>query len=367
MKPEKLPASRHFLGDIRVIDLSQYVPGPYATRQLADLGADVIKIEPPQGDPMQRFMYAGGDTVSPVYRHLNRAKRIARIDLKSEAGKKILLNLLADADVLLESYRPGVLQRLGFGRDTLETINPRLIHCALSGYGQTGPYKLHAGHDLNYCAATGQLGTSGIAEKPVMSFPPIADHAGAMQASITILAALYARERSNRGSFLDISLFETALSWQYVPILEGNVGRAEYVINGGAACYNIYQCQDKEFTSLGAIETHFWQNFCEAIDRPQWIERQYESMPQQALIAELSHLISQQPLPYWNDLLESVDCCYEPVILSNQLSSHVQIESRQALGNNGPTYPGWINDKPVAIDENIVELQDGESVQWKTN
>ena len=366
MKPDNDLKSQRFLGDIRVIDLSQYVPGPYATRQLADLGADVIKIEPPDGDPMRNFMYSGDDAVSPVYRHLNRGKRVARIDLKSNSGNQTLLELLTDADVLLESYRPGVLARLGFGRDTLEHINPRLIHCALSGYGQTGPYKLRAGHDLNYCAATGQLSVSGTVERPVMSFPPIADHAGAMQASITILAALYARTRSGKGAFLDISLFETSLSWQYAPLLQGATERAGFVINGGAACYNIYQCQDLEFISLGAIEAHFWKNFCEAIARPHWIDRQYESMPQLTLIAELSDLISRQPRPHWDELLASIDCCYEPLILSNQLSSHVQIDARQALSSHGPAYPGWINHAPVAIDQDFVELKKSDAIRWQT-
>ena len=366
MKPDKNLPSHRFLGDIRVLDLSQYVPGPFATRQLADLGADVIKIEPQDGDPMRLFMYTGNEAVSPVYRHLNRGKRIARLDLKSKLGKHILLSLLAGADVLLESYRPGVLQRLGFGRDTLEAINSQLIHCALSGYGQTGPYKLRAGHDLNYCAATSQLGTSGIAEKPVMSFPPIADHAGAMQASIAILAALHARERSGRGAYLDISLFETSLSWQYAPLLQGAVERAGFVLNGGAACYNIYRCQDDNFISLGAIETHFWQNFCEAIDRSHWITRQYETMPQQALISEVSDLISRYPSHYWDEVLASVDCCYEPLILANQLSSHVQINSRHSIGSNGPAYPGWIDEAPVSIDENFVELQSNDAIAWQT-
>lgn len=366
MKPDNDQPSQHFLEDTRVIDLSQYVPGPFATRQFADLGAEVIKIEPPDGDPARNFMHTGDDAVSPVYRHLNRGKRVARLDLKSKSGKQNLVALLADADVLLESYRPGVLQRLGFGRDTLEAINPRLIHCALSGYGQTGPYKLRAGHDLNYCAASSQLSVSGIAEKPVMSFPPIADHAGAMQASIAILAALYARERSGRGAFVDISLFEASLSWQYAPLLQHISRRAEYVINGGAACYNIYQCEDLEFISLGAIETHFWKNFCEAVERPLWIDRQYETMPQQLLISEVSALISRQPRHYWDQVLASVDCCYEPLILSNQLAGHVQIESRQALGDNGPAYPGWINGAPVAIDEDFVELADGKLVQWES-
>ena len=140
------------LGDVRVIDLSQYIPGPFATRQLADLGAEVIKIEPPGGDPMRRFMHRDGAEPSPVYRHLNRGKRVCELDLNSVGGRETLAALIVDADILLESYRPAVLARLGFDHQQLAQINPGLIHCSLSGYGQTGPYAERSGHDINYCA-----------------------------------------------------------------------------------------------------------------------------------------------------------------------------------------------------------------------
>ena len=364
MNPAGHSQAEQFLGDLRVLDLSQFIPGPFATRQLADLGAEVIKIEPPVGDPMRRFMHNEDESMSAVYRHLNRGKRICRLDLKSDSGKRCLRDLIADADVLLESYRPGVLQKLGFGRDVLKQLNPRLIHCALSGYGQTGPYRLRAGHDINYCAATGSAQVSGIAEKPVIAYPPIVDHAGAMQASIAILGALYARKHSGEGAYLDISLFETILSWQYFPLLNHEPGRAESLINGGAACYNIYRCADREFVSLGAVEQHFWQRFCEAMDRPQWIKRQFEAMPQTALIGAVGQVISQQTANHWNQVFASVDCCFEAVIFPHDSSSHPQLQARNALTENGPAYPGMMNDKHVFTDPELFEFDAEEIPRW---
>jgi alpha-methylacyl-CoA racemase len=357
--------SRPFLSDVKVLDLSQYIPGPFATRQLADLGAEVIKVEPPDGDPMRRFMHHGDDSMSAVYRHLNRGKRICRLDLKSAVGRQCLQDLIIDADVLLESYRPGVLQKLGFGRETLDQLNPRLIHCALSGYGQTGPYRLRAGHDINYCAASGSLQVSGTAEKPVIGYPPIVDHSGAMQASIAILGALYARERSSEGAFLDISLFESILSWQYLPQLNRQSERADSIINGGAACYNIYECADGEFVSLGAVEPHFWQRFCETIDRPQWAERQFESMPQHNLIVEVNAVFEKQPVKYWSQLFSSIDCCFEPVIFPDDYIQHPQIKARNLLAENGPAYPGMINDQRVFTDHQIFEFDIGDKPRWR--
>jgi len=360
----KQPSER-FLGGIKVLDLSQFIPGPFATRQLADLGAEVIKIEPPAGDPMRRFMHDSNDSLSAVYRHLNRGKRICRLDLKSDPGKAYLRDLITDADILLESFRPGVLERLGFGLDILKQLNPRLIHCALSGYGQTGPYRLRAGHDINYCAASGALQVSGTNEKPVIGYPPVVDHAGAMQASITILGALYAREQSGKGAYLDISLFETILSWQYYPLLNNESARAESLINGGAACYNIYQSTDGQFVTLGAVETHFWQRFCETVDRPEWIERQYETMPQTGLIAEVSQFISQHPSKYWERLFASVDCCFEMVVFPDDPAGHPQILARNALTDHGPNYPGMINHEPVFTDCEIIEFEAGDKPQWR--
>ena len=281
-----------FLSGYNILDLSQYIPGPYATRQLADLGADVIKVEPPAGDPMRHFMSDAdnGSDHSQIYQHLNRGKRIVKIDLKQKSGKETLIKLVKDADVLLESFRPGAMSRLGFDRETLNKLNPTLIHCALSGFGQNGPYEQRAGHDLTYCAVSGALSNTGTNERPVMSFPPVADHAGAMQACNTILAALLSRTHSNRGAFIDISLYESALAWQYLSFHEHEPQREALLLNGGAACYNIYQTADERFIALAPLETKFWLAFCEAASKPEWVDRQSDSLPQVSLIQEVTDL-----------------------------------------------------------------------------
>jgi|ETNmetMinimDraft_8_1059916.scaffolds.fasta_scaffold00001_68 crotonobetainyl-CoA:carnitine CoA-transferase CaiB-like acyl-CoA transferase len=356
--------SNEFLDDIKILDLSQYIPGPFATRQLCDLGAQVIKVEPPGGDPMRRFMYAGDSETSPVYQHLNRGKRICCLDLKSSTGQQALGQLLEGADVLLESFRPGVLQRLGFERTTLNSINPQLIHCALSGYGQTGPYIHRAGHDLNYCAASGALGISGTGKGPSIAYPPLADHAGAMQASVCILAALHARQRTGEGAYIDVSLFESCLSWQYLPFFEADNAHSELLLNGGAACYNIYQCSDGHFISLAALEKHFWQNFCAAVAKPEWAESQYDEMPQKQLIAQVAELFKGQALSHWSQVFDSIDCCYEPLLFGGKMSSHPQIKARRALSRDGPAYPAHINNSSVALGPGIFEFKAEEQPRW---
>ena len=357
--------AHHFLENVRVIDLSQYIPGPFATRQLADLGADVIKIEPPGGDPMRFFMHGDTDELSPVYRHINRGKRICMLDLKTDGGKQCLTDLLVGANILLESFRPGVLARLGFDREQLDRINPGLIHCALSGYGQNGPYALRSGHDINYNGLSSQSIVSGSAQRPVIGYPPIADHAAAMQASVAMLAALHARGHNTGSIYLDISITESIMSWQYLPILTNADTRAASILNGGAACYNIYQCADTRFISLGAIETGFWTNFCSALQKPQWITRQYESMPQRELIAEVAEHITQHPLDHWHQLLDAVDCCYAPLLTPGELSANPQIQVRHSLSESGPNYAGWINDAAVEIDFSIAEIEHLQSLNWR--
>ncbi|MBK8452968.1 MAG: CoA transferase [Thiofilum sp.] len=319
-----------FLQGIRVLDLSQYIPGPFATRQLALWGADVIKIEPPQGDPMRFFMNAESTKSSPIYHYLNQNKRIIRLDLKKDSGRQVLLNLLTDADVLLESFRPGVMARLGFGRSVLEDINPHLVHCALSGFGQTGPYWDRAGHDLTYCAVGGQLSLpkSATAEqKPEIVFPPLADHAGAMQATQAILAALVARGRTGKGAFLDISLAEAALAWQYLKLADQQ-GTIYQWLSGQAACYNLYQTQDQRWLAVAPLETKFWQAFCEAVAHKEWIARQFEPLPQTDLIHTIQQVIASKPLLYWTAIFSEVDCCVEPVPELDEVLGHAQYQNR---------------------------------------
>jgi crotonobetainyl-CoA:carnitine CoA-transferase CaiB-like acyl-CoA transferase len=328
-----------FLQGIRVLDLSQYIPGPYVTRQLAEWGADVIKIEPPHGDPMRFFMATDQSTPSPVYEYLNNNKRIIRLDLKQLEGKQVLLNLLTKADVLLESFRPGVMARLGFGRQVLEDINPRLVHCAISGFGQTGSYWDRAGHDLTYCAVGGQLSLPKSAtpeQKPAIVFPPLADHVGAMQAGQMILAALVARSRTDKGAFLDISLAESALMLQYINLTDTE-GKVFQWLSGQAACYNLYQTQDQRWLAVAPLEPKFWQAFCEAIGKAEWIARQFEPLPQSTLIHDIQAVLSTKSLMEWAQVFAQVDCCVEPVPHLDEVLDHKQHQAR--LSGDSLTLP----------------------------
>ena len=349
-----------FLTGLRILDLSQYIPGPYGSLILADLGAEVIKVEPPGGEPMRAIGPRDEDGVSIWYRMVNGGKTVVEIDLKSDAGKRALRTLVAHADALLESYRPGVLDRLGFGHEALHAMNPQIVSCSLSGWGLAGPYRLRGGHDINYMALTGGLERSGVPERPVVSFPPTADFASGMQAALSIMGGLIGRSRgdSGQGATIDVSIAETVLPWQ-IWALNGlfhedwNVARAAQFPNGGAAFYNIYETGDGRFVTLGALEDKFWRNFCTACDRPAWIERQWEPRPQEALIGEVAAFVKARTLDEMNRLMEGIDCCYEPVHRLEEMPDHPQIEARQMLRrHDGPPpayeilFPGWIDGKP---------------------
>src|SRR5262249_50793663 len=191
------------LHGVRALDVSQFIPGPQAALHLADLGADVVKVEPPGGEPMRGFPPLDPDGISAPYKLMNCGKTVVDLDLKSETGKDAFADLIRAADVLVESYRPGVLDRLGFGRAELERLNAGLVHVALTGFGQTGPYRARAGHDINYMALAGGLAASGTAEHPVAAYPPTADHAGALHAALAAGAAPL-RRGPNRGGALPL-------------------------------------------------------------------------------------------------------------------------------------------------------------------
>lgn len=324
------------LAGIRVLDLSQYIPGPFATLMLADFGAQVIKVEPPSGDPMRVFGPLDGDGTTPAYKALNAGKAVVRLDLKGEDARR-LERLLGSADVLLESFRPGSLDRLGFGAERLRTLNPRLIHCAVSGFGQTGPWRLRAGHDLTYVALTGGLSRQGDETAPAMPFPPLADHAGAMQAVAAILAALLRRERTGQGAYLDVSLQESALAWQYLALGAGgrDLGRGRDLLNGGAAYYRLYRTRDGRFLAVAPIEPKFWLAFCQAAGRPDLIGRQGEPLPQTALIADVAAVVAARSLAEWVRLLESADCCVEPVLEPAEVFGQEHVEARGFLQPDG--------------------------------
>lgn len=347
-----------FLRGIRVLDLSQFIPGPQAALHLADLGAEVVKVEPPGGEPMRHLGPIDPDGIAAYYKLMNRGKTVIELDLKTPTGHGDLRRLVAAADALVESYRPGVLDRLGFDRATLQALNPRLVHVALTGYGQTGPYRLRAGHDLNYMALAGGLAASGLPAQSVIAYPPSADHASALQAALAAVAALFARERTGHGVFLDVSLAETVLAWQSIPLtLAARPGheprRAAAMLNGGAAYYQIYRAADGRYLTLGAVEKKFWTSFCRAVERPDWASRHGEVFPQTRLIAEVAALLATRPLDHWIRVLEPADCCFHPLVELAEVPDHPQIAARGLVHRlaRDPAlievrFPAWVDGAP---------------------
>ena len=346
------------LDGLRVVDFSQYIPGPYATLLLAQMGAEVVKVERPGGETMRWVGPLDSDGISPFYKTVNSDKTIVELDLKAETDHAVFTSLLEHADVLIESFRPGVLERLGFGPQTLRQRHPRLIVCSISGFGQNGPYRTRPGHDINYLAFAGLLGASGPKEIPMPPSPPVSDYASGVQAATTVLAAVVSRYRTNQGAYLDVSMADTVLAWHSMAI--SNVAHEGYPLErgegaetGAMADYHVYRTADQRFIALGAQEPHFWKNFCTAVGHPEWIERHAEPMPQADLVAEVAAMFAAKPLSHWREILDDVDCCFEPVLEHAELSGHPQVVARQMVRREHwpdpltqASFPAWIDGEP---------------------
>jgi crotonobetainyl-CoA:carnitine CoA-transferase CaiB-like acyl-CoA transferase len=218
------------------------------------------------------------------------------------------------------------------GRERLREINPRLVHASLSGWGYDGPYATRAGHDLNYMAVGGGLDASGLPDRPVISYLPVADFASAQHTALAVAGALLGRERTGQGCFLDLSIMESVLGWQGMNLTAAARGtmpkRSEALLSGGAACYRIYRTADGRFVTLSALEAKFWANFCEAVGRPDWIARQEDPMPQTDLTGELDALFATRTLAEWKAQLDPVDCCFEAVPELTEVPAHPHIAAR---------------------------------------
>ncbi|WP_298174262.1 CoA transferase [Novosphingobium sp.] len=321
-----------FLSGVKVLDLSQYISGPVTSQILADMGAEVIKIEPPAGDGMRDLGPRDADGEPVFYASLNAGKSLRRLDLKSADGRSAMEGLLVDADVLIEGFRPGVMARLGFGYAALAARNPALIYCSISGYGTDGPLANAAGHDGNYLAESGILDRNG-RDAPVFFDPPIADMAGALYAAIAILGALNARQRTGEGAHIELGLADTLMPLQSMQVAEWGANgtvpkRGSTYLNGAAAYYNLYRTADGRHVMLGPVEPRFWQNFCAAAERPDWVERQNDSLPQTGLIAEITAFFAGRNLAEIAAQFADADCCLSPVLdLSEALSSE-QVRAR---------------------------------------
>ena len=318
------------LDGIRVLDLSRLLPGPFLTMVLADLGADVVKIEDPKvGDYLRIFPPAKGG-VGGRYLAINRGKRSLALDLKDADAKAAFLRLVAAADVVVESFRPGVLDKLGIGYATLAAINPRIVVCSISGYGATGPYVHRAGHDLNYIGLAGVLamGSEGPGHPPAMPGVQIADLAGgALWSATGILAALVGRERTGRGAHLDISMTEGSLALLAAELGNLDCGarptRGTETLNGGVAGYGVYRTADDRFVSVGALEPKFWIGFCTAIGRKVDLSELVAPPARQATIrAELAAVIAAKTRDEWTAIFAAHDCCCEPVLEPDELATH---------------------------------------------
>jgi crotonobetainyl-CoA:carnitine CoA-transferase CaiB-like acyl-CoA transferase len=330
------------LDGVRVLDLTRLLPGGFCTLLLADLGADVLKIEDTGTGDYIRWMppYYGGEeqqregTASAYFLALNRNKRSLRLNLKDARGRDVLLRLVEDYDVVVESFRPGVMDRLGVGYEALRGRNRRVIYCPISGYGQNGPLTARSGHDTNYLALNGLLGLTGRrGGPPIQSAGQIADlGGGGLMAAVGILAALHERERSGEGQVVDISMTDGALSWlamvaaryfaeQRVP------RRGEPELAGGIACYFPYETRDGKWVSLGALEPKFWQNWCNGAGRPDMIEKQFEH-PGSEAGAEIASVFRERTRDEWTAFAGEHDCCLEPILDLDEVLDSELVQAR---------------------------------------
>jgi alpha-methylacyl-CoA racemase len=323
------------LKGVRVLDLSRLIPGPFCTLILSDLGASVDKLEDPHVGDYLRVFPPIKRGLSGRFNALNRDKRSLCLDLKKPEGRDALLRLAAKYDVVVESFRPGVLDKLGVGFRALAERNPRLIMLSISGYGQDGPFRDKAGHDLNYLAIGGVLGNAGPADRaPPTPAIQLADIAGgALFGAVGILAALYERERTGRGQQIDMSMCEGALAFM-IPDL-GNYDatgtapkRGGELLNGGAASYGVYRTKDARFLSVGALEPKFWAAFNTAIGRPvDHSELVADAAGQERVRAEIQAILETKTRDEWEQILVG-DVCVEPVLSADELERHPQHRAR---------------------------------------
>jgi len=319
------------LAGVRILDLTRLLPGPVATLHLADLGAEVIKIEDPQIGDYARTLGTGQGEDSAYFRMINRNKQGLCLDLKKPEGVEVFLRLARDADVVVESFRPGVMDKLGVGYDRVAAINPRIAYCAISGYGQDGPYRDLAGHDINYLGYAGvldQIGTEG--DKPAIPNFQIADLlGGALTAAMGILAAVLEARATGRGRLIDVSMTDSVLAHTYFTMLRLNEAgrsspRGTDLLSGGLPCYATYRCADGKYMAVGALEGKFWKTCCQVLGQPAWVKRQWDA----ALRDEMAALFVTRPRDDWAAQFEAMDCCVTPVLSPEESLVNEQIAAR---------------------------------------
>ena len=327
---------RHMpLTGIRVLDLTRLLPGPFCTMLLADMGADVVKIEEPAGGDYMRWTPPLVDGQSALFNAVNRNKRSLTLNLKSDAGRELLLLLAERAAVLVEGNRPGVMARLGLGWETLHARNPKLVMCSITGYGQDGPFASRAGHDLNYMATAGALGLNGERDGPPTPLSvQVADiGGGGLHPAVAILGALVAVGRGAEGRWIDASMMDGAISWLALALAAQGGGehvrRGDQRLAGRYACYRVYECKDGGFYSVGALEPKFWAALCASVERPELIELQFaEGDDGFRAHQAMESVFMSRTRDEWDLTLGGLDVCCEPVLELAEMANHPQVIAR---------------------------------------
>ena len=324
------------LSSVRVLDLTRLLPGPVCTLYLADLGADVIKVEDTGAGDYARTLDAPPGEASAFYRAINRNKRSLALDLKNARGRAAFLALARNADVVVESFRPGVVAALGVDHPAVAAVNPRIVYCSLSGYGQSGPRAQMAGHDINYLGYAGvldQIGARG--GPPALSNLQIADLlGGAASAAIAILAALVGAGRQARGHHIDVAMADASLAHNIFPLAalaqRGAVAqRGDDLLTGGVPCYGVYPTRDGRFLAVGALEAKFWRALCAALDREDLVAGQLARGEEGVRVRrELEEVFLRQPLAAWIERFRDVDCCVTPVLTLDEALADAQFVAR---------------------------------------
>lgn len=328
------------LQGLKVLDFSGLLPGPFATMMLADLGADVLRVESPTRPDMVRFTPPNtSDGQSAAHAFLNRSKRSIAIDLKQPEGRQIVLDLVKDYDIVIEQFRPGVMDRLGVGYEALKAVNPKLIYCAITGYGQTGPYKDRAGHDMNYLAIAGVLGYNGRKSTgPAPIAVQVADVAGgSCHAVIGILAAVIHRQATGEGQFVDVSMTDAAFSLHALTappaLIAGEQPTLEGTLLNGGSFYDCYETADGRHFSVGGLEPQFFMQFCAAIGRPELAPLGINLVPE--VVAQVKSAIAEEmkkrTYAEWAAVFAALDSCTEPVLTFAESVEHPHVKARELV------------------------------------
>ncbi|MGO1462329.1 MAG: CaiB/BaiF CoA transferase family protein [Marinobacter sp.] len=327
------------LTSMKILDFSTLLPGPYATMLLADMGAEVLRVEAPDRVDLTRVMPPHDAGVSTSHAFLNRGKQSLALNLKKEDSKEKILQLVKDYDIVIEQFRPGVMDRLGIGYDTLKAINPKLIYCAITGYGQTGPYKDRAGHDINYLSIAGVSSHCGREESgpPPMGIQ-IADVAGGSHHAVMgILAAVVHRQQTGEGQFVDISMTDAAFALNGMAgaasIAGGQEQKPEGAMLNGGSFYDYYQTQDNRWLSVGSLEPQFSARLCDILELADMksFALSQNAEHQAEFKAALREKFLQKTLEQWRVIFAETDACVEPVLTIDEAAEHPQLKARDMV------------------------------------